>query len=326
MKITERIKKLGPKIRKEIKRTKRKIVFTAPAHRLDRIWFEPVSGCNLRCVLCANATAPNKRKRGLAKLETFIKILDETNPKEAELCMWGEPLLHPQIADFFRICYERNISLYVSSNFNVNVDFDKLFEANPKMELAFSCYGTTQETYQIYHRGGDLNLLMENVRKASEARKKYGGILSWVWLKHRYNQEQLPECLKICEEYNIRPLISDIRLEPRREVLDDLSAYKEEYLHWATPDSRRYFVKKKKKKRKCFLPFRTAAFDFDGSVLTCCSSYDKEYDLGNILERPWSKIWYGPKYRSARRAIRWGIFSKPSVICHRCVKRGYRDE
>ena len=58
----------------------------------------------------------------------------------------------------------------------------------------------------------------------------------------------------------------------------------------------------KKKKMKCPLPFRTAAFDFDGSVLACCSSYDKEHDLGNINEESWKSIWNGPKYRSARRA------------------------
>jgi MoaA/NifB/PqqE/SkfB family radical SAM enzyme len=314
------------KLKKAVRRAKRKIVFTASHSRLDRIWFDPVGGCNLRCALCVNAIAPVKRPRGFAETETFIKILDETNPKEAELCMWGEPLLHPRIDSFLKACYERNIKLYVSSNFNVKADFDKLFQANPEMELAFSCYGMTQDTYQIYHRGGNLALLMENVMKADAARKKYGGTLSWVWLKHRYNEKELPECLEMCKKYGINPLVSDIRLDPRREVLDPLSEYYDENIHWAADDSRRYFKKKKKKKKKCFLPFRTAAFDFDGSVLTCCSSYDKEHDMGNILEKPWRDIWHGAKYNSARRVIRWSIFSEPFTICHRCVKRGYRDE
>jgi len=183
----------------------------------------------------------------------------------------------------------------------------------------------TQATYELYHRGGNLKILMDNVMKAVEARKKYGGTLSWIWLKHRYNEKELSQCLELCKKYDIRPLVSDIRAEIRREVLDDVSTY-EENLRWAAPDSRRYFNKGNKKKRKCHLPFRTASFDFDGSVLTCCSSYDKEYDLGNINEKPWKDIWNGPKYRSARRAIHWGIFSNPSVICHKCVKRGYRDE
>jgi len=314
------IKTLISKIKKAARRARRHIVFTAPADRLDRIWFDPVGGCNLRCALCVNSTAPKKKKGGIAKLETFIKVLDETNPKEAELCLWGEPLLNPRIDEFFKVCHDRNISLYVSSNFNVNVDFDKLFRANPKVELAFSCYGMTQSTYEIYHRGGNLKLLMANVMKAVEARNKYGGTLSWMWLKHAYNEKELPECLKMCEKHNIRPLVSDIRLDPRREVLDPLSEYRDQLIHWAAPDSKRYFKRNKgKKKRKCHLPFRTAAFDFDGSVLACCSSYDKEHDLGNINEEPWKDIWNGPKYRSARRAIRWGIFSEPAVICPRCV-------
>jgi radical SAM protein with 4Fe4S-binding SPASM domain len=315
------------KIAKAVRRARRHIVFTASADRLDRIWFEPVSGCNLHCALCPNSTVTEKRKRGLAKLETFIKVLDETNPKEAELCIWGEPLLHPQITDFFKICCDRNISLYVSSNFNVHADFNKIFSSNPKMELVFSCYGMTQATYELYHRGGNLKVLMDNVMKAIEARKKYGGNLGWIWLKHKYNEKELPKCLEFCEKYGIRPIVSDIRADIRREVLDDISAYKEN-LQWAAPDSRRYFKnnKRKKKKRKCHLPFRTASFDFDGSVLACCSSYDKEYDMGNINEEPWKDIWNGPKYRSARRAIRWGVFSEPAVICHKCVKRGYRDE
>lgn len=320
------IKTLVSKIKKAARRAKRKIVFTASHSRLDKIWFEPVSGCNLRCALCVNATAPVKRTRGFARLETFVKILDETNPKEAELCIWGEPLLHPEIDKFLKVCYDRNISLYVSSNFNVNVDFDKLFHANPKMELAFSCYGMNQDTYQIYHKGGNFKLVMDNVIKAHEARKKYGGILSQVWLKHKYNEKELPECLEMCKRHDIKPLVSDIRLDLRREVIDPLSSYKSENIHWAAKDSRRYFKKTKKKKMRCPLPFRTAAFDFDGSVLACCSSYDKEHDVGNIFEESWKNIWHGPKYRSARRAIRWGVFSEPSVICHRCVKRGYRDE
>jgi len=320
------IKVLVSKIKKAVRRAKRKIVFTASHSRLDKIWFEPVGGCNLRCALCVNSIAPVKRKRGLAKLETFIKVLDETNPKEAELCAWGEPLLHPQIDSFLKICYQRGIGLYGSSNFNVKADFDRLFQANPKMELAFSCYGMNQETYQLYHKGGDFRLVMDNVMKAVEARKKYGGTLSWVWLKHRYNTKELSECLEMCKRYDIKPLVSDIRLDLRREVLDPLSSYKDDNIHWAAEDSRRYFKKTKKKKMKCPLPFRTASFDFDGSVLVCCSSYDNEHDMGNILEEPWKDIWNGRKYRAARRAIRWGIFSEPAVICQRCVKRGYRDE
>ncbi len=66
-----------------------------------RLWIEPTSFCNLKCVMCPNKDL-DRRDKGYMPLELFRKIVDEAAGfiHEANLIHRGESLLHP---DFFEM-------------------------------------------------------------------------------------------------------------------------------------------------------------------------------------------------------------------------------
>jgi radical SAM protein with 4Fe4S-binding SPASM domain len=63
--------------------------------------------------------------------------------------------------------------------------------------------------------------------------------------------------------------------------------------------------------------------NWDGGIAPCCWLHDPQYDFGNARQAPLRRIWNGPSYVSARRAIsrRPGRRQQAGdvlTICHRC--------
>ena len=72
-----------------------------------RLWIEPTSFCNLKCVMCPNKDLDRKDK-GYMPLELFRKIVDEATGfiHEANLIHRGESLLHPEFFEMVRYAHD----------------------------------------------------------------------------------------------------------------------------------------------------------------------------------------------------------------------------
>src|SRR5258705_13233087 len=91
-----------------------------------------VGTCNLRCPSCPVGNFKNSsfvsasRPKGFMEFDLFTKILDKAEAECAErgdlvevfLYNWGEPLIHPKIAEFVAELARRKIRFFISTNLN----------------------------------------------------------------------------------------------------------------------------------------------------------------------------------------------------------------
>src|SRR4030042_6815082 len=75
-----------------------------------RLWIEPTSFCNLKCVMCPNKDL-DKKDKGYMTFGLFRKIVDEAKDfiHEANLTHRGESLLHPEFIEMVRYASDAGI-------------------------------------------------------------------------------------------------------------------------------------------------------------------------------------------------------------------------
>src|SRR4051812_9449208 len=122
--------------------------------------FEPTTSCNLRCPECPSGLRAFSRPTGMLKKDFFSDTIDQISKELLYLVFYfqGEPYLNPQFLDMVR--YASSKKIYTATSTNAHY----LNDANAKRtvesgldRLIISIDGTTQETYQQYRIGGNLN-------------------------------------------------------------------------------------------------------------------------------------------------------------------------
>lgn len=323
-----RTKWLSPKT---IRETKPPVTWNKPVPLPQKLTIEPFGGCNLRCPLCPTGQGRKERPRGPMRMALFREIIRQLgdSTREIDLYNWGEPLLNPTLPEMIRIAADRGIETAVSTNLNYLPEPATLV-ASGLNRLIVSCNGFTLETYSRYHIGGDFETVMNNLERILKYRDLNPQMeIFWRFITFAHNQHEIPLVIERCQELGIRADICEPRLDMREEILRPVEERMMDYREWIPQDSSVYDLEKGEKKSKwstCRLPWKESCIDVDGSVIVCCSSYDRKYDLGNILATPFEEIWNGLLYRASREYLEVGtVTSGRRTLCHICKDNGFRD-
>lgn len=296
-----------------------------------KLTIEVFGGCNLRCPLCPTGQGLRTRPAGPMTMEVFEEIMRQLGHavETIDFFNWSEPLLNRNLPKMIRMARDRGIYTVISSNLNIVPDPESLVSSGLN-ELWVSCDAITPETYVKYRVGGKFEKVMENLDKILTIRHLNPNlIIKWRFITFAHNEHEIPAVVARCQELGIVPDICPNRLDMRNEILlleeDKIARYNE----WIPADSPVYdkgALKKKIRFGVCPRPWYEAVIDVDGSVTFCCSSYDKQYDVGNIMQTPFQDIWNGQLYRASREYISQGTSSADiRTICHICKDNGYQD-
>jgi MoaA/NifB/PqqE/SkfB family radical SAM enzyme len=298
----------------------------------DRVWgmpyryvIDPLNICNLRCPLCPTGLGILARERGRMSLENFKALIDQIIPYAylVELYNLGEPFLHPQIFEMIAYASSKRIALRLSTNLNrFNREMAEKTVASGLDAMIVSVDGATQEIYEKYRRGGNLERVLSNIRLLVEEKRKAGSRTPFITLRmlvNRYNEGEINALREIASEldvdaFTIGTLFVDTtdrgQVEewlPRREELSfyDYSAEKLENV-WHCADL-----------------WESVTINWDGGLAPCCWLHQKKHDYENAFDRPLKAIWNGDAYVSSRRVFAFGG-SKPgpvTTICTVCKGR-----
>lgn len=146
-----------------------------------------VGGCNLRCPSCPVGQGASLSK-GLMRRELFQAILRKVSKDQAPhkpdiwLFNWGEPLLHPKIADFVRDVHEAGLTSFISTNLNQGERIDAVMQENPQ-RLKISLSSLRQEAYVQTHVRGDIERVKKNLHRLARARDRYKATTQ-IWIGH----------------------------------------------------------------------------------------------------------------------------------------------
>lgn len=262
-----------------------------------------VGTCNLKCPSCPNGNNPNKNPIGMMDLGTFEKILDKVALEQpgttVAIYNWTDQFLHPQIVSFITAIHAHGLKSRLSSNLNfIPVDLKGLAESNPG-GITVSLSGFTQKVYGIAHRGGDIEVVKENMRKLSAALKEANASTSVnvYYHKYKYNLEEV----KLMEEFAkslgfgfgadwayFMPIEGVKRYIDGNAPEDDVKFIE---TNLALNIKKAVEAAKEFKDEPCLFPSTLLTIDWRGQVQLCCGVYDSgQFSLGSYLDTPWEII------------------------------------
>jgi MoaA/NifB/PqqE/SkfB family radical SAM enzyme len=304
---------------------------------------DPINVCNLHCPLCPTGRGILARPRGRMSLSVFCEIIDQIAPYayRIELYNWGEPLLHPEIAEMVAYAHQNRMSTGLSSNLNrLDAELAERLVRSGLSQLLVSIDGASQETYAAYRQGGSLEAVLRNVRLLADTRRALGSVTPFIatrMLVGKHNEGEIVATRRLAEQagadsFATGTLYIDTTDEAQIEqwLPQDArySAYRQTRQEMETVDQHAGGSGGEtalQNEWACNDLWESMVINWDGGVAPCCWLHDPQVDFGNVSQESIRQIWNGAHYASARRAIGGRARLRPAqipedvpTICHRC--------
>jgi pyruvate-formate lyase-activating enzyme len=269
------------------------------------------SSCNLRCPYCPTGTRrTGGRSRTLIDPSIPARLLQELGSTllSANLYNWGEPLLHPDIASMVKAFHESRVATVLSTNLSSNRSqvLGELCDAGLDF-MTVSMSGATQATYEVYHRGGRLDQVIENTRHLLEFRKSRGSkrpIVEWKYLLFSHNAHEVRAARSLARKIGV-----DIfRTFPGGGEESALADVKLSIENLFPPGL-------------CDQLWHAVVVQSDGGIAPCCYLFFKKDDLAEYTEAPLTEIRQRPEFVTARLLFRAdAVQDLPADLEHPCLK------
>ncbi|UXX80937.1 SPASM domain-containing protein [Reichenbachiella carrageenanivorans] len=294
--------------------------FVNPALPLSMA-FEPTTSCNLRCPECPSGLRSFTRPTGMLDVNFFKEKIEEVQSHLAYLTFYfqGEPYLHPGFLDMVTYAVKHDIYTATSTNAHY-LDLEKA-EATVRSgldRLIISIDGTSQDTYQQYRVGGQLEKVLEGTRNMvhwKKKRKSKTPHLIFQFLVVAPNEHQIEDARRLAKEVGV----DEIQFKTA-QIYDfvngsDLMPKNEKYSRYVQRENGKYKLKNPMH-NQCWKMWQSCVVTWDGRVVPCCFDKDAKYVMGNWNEQSFSDIWYSAPYENFRKSI---LTSRASIdICKNC--------
>ena len=161
--------------------------------------------CHLSCGGCVHTDFSHKKSlnnKMHLSVEQLRKVVDPLASKliGVSFSYSGEPLLNSSLCELVSYVHGRNICTSFSTNLSVPLTdqkADQLVRSGlDRMQISLD--GASEETYRRYRKGGNFNLVVENVKKLAEAKRRNHlnrPRLVWKMVVFPYNRFEVREPL-----------------------------------------------------------------------------------------------------------------------------------
>lgn len=174
---------------------------------------DPSNVCQLACPGCVHSERNEALKifdwpNGTLSESRFATLLKIYGPYAigAYFCNYGEPLLNLQTPKLIRLAKTYLMGTALSTSLSV-----RKFDAEAYVEsgldfMVMSIDGATQSVYEQFRRNGNLDLVLDNVRKLVDAKKKLRRqtpVLSWNFLAFEHNAHEIPQARRLARQLGV---------------------------------------------------------------------------------------------------------------------------
>jgi radical SAM protein with 4Fe4S-binding SPASM domain len=288
------------------------------------ISFEPTTACNLRCPECPSGLRSFTRATGNLKSDFFRSTIDELHERLLYLIFYfqGEPYINPEFLDMVAYAQQKGIYTITSTNGHF------LHDENAKKtilsgldRLIISVDGTTQETYENYRVGGNLEAVLQGAKNVvywKKALKSTTPHIIFQFLVVKPNEHQIEEIYALAKEIGV----DEVKLKTA-QVYDykngnPLIPEQDKYSRYAKTKDGTYRVKNELLNH-CWKLWHACVITWDGMVVPCCFDKDATHKLGNIKDgTSFKKIWQGEAYDRFRKTLLQG--RDKIDICNNCTE------
>ncbi len=282
---------------------------------------EPTTACNLGCSQCPSGLKSFSRPTGNLPIEEGKKWLTELKDYlfYVNFYFQGEPLIHPKLSELIEHANTLNVRSAISTNghFLSEKKCQELIDAQLS-KIIISLDGLTQESYEKYRSGGELDKVLKGIKTLK--RKKKENKAAWPLIEVQFivfkqNEHEIPQLKKAAKN-----LGADVLSLKTAQIYDQSSAEEllpknKKYLRYNQNETGEY-VLKNTFENQCWRMWSSAVITQNGAVVPCCFDKDAEYEMGDLQSDDYKNILNGTTYK----AFRQRVFSdrKSIDICRNC--------
>jgi radical SAM protein with 4Fe4S-binding SPASM domain len=284
--------------------------------------FEPTTSCNLRCPECPSGLRAFTRPTGMLNNDFFSRTINDLHKDLLYLIFYfqGEPYLNPDFLKMVQFAHQKGIYTATSTNAHYLTDEKARETVESGLDrLIISIDGTTQDVYEQYRVGGQLNKVLEGTQRIVYWKKKLKSRTPFIFFQFlvvKPNEHQLDDIRKIGKEIGVDQVrfktaqVYDYENDPHQLIpsIDKYSRYKQ--------DAAGKRQVKSGLRNQCWKLWHANVITWDGLVVPCCFDKDATHRLGNLQTQSFREIWQSEAYRDFRNKLTNG--RKNIDICSNC--------
>lgn len=282
---------------------------------------EPTTSCNLRCPECPSGLRQFTRPIGMLEPAFFKKTIDEVYQELIYLTFYfqGEPYLNPNFLEMVKYASDKGIYTSTSTNAHyLNKDQAKKTVESKLDRLIISIDGTTQETYEQYRIGGQLQKVIEGTKNIIEAKRELKSNTPHIvfqFLVVKPNEHQLEDVKKLARELGVDEVVFKTAQVYDFENGNPLIPENIKFSRYKKNADETYSIKNKLL-NQCWRMWSSCVVTWDGVVVPCCFDKDAKHQLGDLKKESFKELWKSDKYQSFRQSI---LKSRQEIdICKNC--------
>lgn len=287
------------------------------------LFIAPSQLCNFKCHFCSHSLSTQKKKEAgfVAKhldFGLFKKIVEQSQAfaekyKRILLTGLGEPLMNPRIVEMVQELSHANVAenleIFTNGSFLTHDLSDGLVEAG-LTKLRISIQGTSARMYEKNCSVRiDFQALVDEIKYFYDKSRNKCSIYIKIIEEELEDENDKKKFFdifgSICDEIYVENLV---KAQPMMGDYDNtISTVKTFYGEIA------------EKREVCPYIFYSLQIDAEGNCFPCPPlSLPKSFSLGNLLEIPLTKIWYGEKHKELMISHLKSDGNKPD-ICKKCT-------
>ena len=277
---------------------------------------DPCFSCQLRCPHCAGHMI---RQDGytmqimtVPQIETILCNYGDGLVR-IWLSLWGEPLLNKRLPELIERCKQHEIWVLVSTNLSVPMTpgTAEALVRSGLDSLILSIDGASQAVYEIYRQGGDLALILDNIRLLVAAKQRLGSaspFLYWRYLVFDWNRHEVEAAQTLAADLGVDQFGTEpgITTPPIRATLLGHSADAVAHPPERQIESGWRTLAQRQRERHgyfgCDYLYSSISINANGQVHPCCYVVAPYDAVGNAAERVES-VRNGPIMRDNRRML-----------------------
>jgi radical SAM protein with 4Fe4S-binding SPASM domain len=277
---------------------------------------EPTNRCNLRCVGCPVTIGLDRPLGGMAS-QMFRKVVDELRDNLLLMIFWdwGEPFLNPQAYDMIKYAHDAGIKVVSSTNghpFGRGEHAKRVVESGLDV-LVFSVDGTTQASYESFRVLGNLEVVLEGIRRVVAERKRQNSqtpLINLRFIVMKQNEHEVPYLRILAKELGVDALT----LRKYRDWFNDSELQPTDTTYQLPNEIQKHG--RRLKDNPCKHLWNNPSIHWDGSIVSCFVDYKGDQVLGEMKQQSFKEIWNGETYRKLRHTFRTDWQNHP--LCGTC--------
>lgn len=284
---------------------------------------EPTTSCNLRCPQCPSGLRDFTRPTGMLRPDAFKKFIQQSKEHVHSLMFYfqGEPFLNTSFLEMVKHANENKIYTITSTNAHYLTDeICKQTIDSGLDELVISIDGITQEVYESYRIGGQLDKVLEGAARMIKWKKEKRSRTPYVvfqFVVFRTNEHQIEGVKELGRTMGADKVKIKTAQIYDFETSEQLIPTQSKYSRYAKDQSGKWHIKNLLL-NQCWRMWQGCVITWDGKVVPCCFDKDAKYQMGDLLNNTLNEVWYSDAYKNFRAKLlngRSGI-----DICTNCTE------